>query len=184
MGDCDHQNQMKGWVLSNMDKLKKILRKPFHPIVGGSIVGLISIFLLWFNNSPWGISQSFARWGTWLAGQVGWQIDRWEYWELENLNTLWTDNSTWINLGIITGAFLAATLAKEFKIKKIKSLKQVVAAVGGGWLMGYGARVAMGCNIGGLLSSIASFSLSGWLFGLGALIGVYLGTKILLKCLI
>ena len=37
--------------------------------------------------------------------------------------------------------------------------------------MGYGARLAMGCNIGGFFSAIPSLALNGWVFGLG-LIGV------------
>jgi hypothetical protein len=35
-------------------------------------------------------------------------------------------------------------LASQFRIKKIKSFKQVVGAVAGGLLMGYGARIAYG----------------------------------------
>ena len=31
--------------------------------------------------------------------------------------------------------------------------------------MGYGARIAFGCNIGAYFGGIASFSLHGWLWG-------------------
>ena len=53
-----------------------------------------------------------------------------------------------MNLGIIVGAFLASLAASQFKIRKIKSVRQVIAAIVGGLLMGYGTRVAFGCNIG------------------------------------
>ena len=69
-----------------------------------------------------------------------------------------------LNLGLVFGALLATLLASQFKFKKIKSLKQVIAAVLGGLLMGYGARLAGGCNIGALFSGVASLSLSGWVF--------------------
>ncbi|WP_164730837.1 YeeE/YedE thiosulfate transporter family protein [Anoxybacter fermentans] len=160
------------------------LRKPWHPIVGGSLLGLSSIFLLWYNKKAWGISKTFARWGTWLADIFGWKISKWQYWEMENLSSFLKDPETWTNFGIIVGAFLGATLAREFKFKKIKSSKQALIALIGGWLMGYGARIAMGCNIGGFLCSIASLSLAGWLYALGTVLGVYIGTKILLKWLI
>ena len=65
--------------------------------------------------------------------------------------------------------------------KKIKSVKQVVAAVLGGLIMGYGARLAGGCNIGALFSSIASLSLSGWVFALFLLVGAFIGSKLLAK---
>jgi hypothetical protein len=51
-----------------------------------------------------------------------------------------------------------------------------MAAVLGGLMMGYGARLAFGCNIGALLGGLTSGSLHGlgWLvFGfLGSVIGV------------
>ncbi|PKM86325.1 MAG: YeeE/YedE family protein, partial [Firmicutes bacterium HGW-Firmicutes-12] len=85
------------------------------------------------------------------------------------------------NLGVIFGAMLATLLASQFKIKKIKSIKQVVAAILGGLLMGYGARIAFGCNIGALFGGIASLSLSGWVFGAFLFLGAMVGSKLLVK---
>lgn len=47
--------------------------------------------------------------------------------------------------------------------------------------MGYGARLAYGCNIGAFYSGIASLSLSGWIFGIALFIGAFLGSKLLVK---
>ena len=44
--------------------------------------------------------------------------------------------------------------------------------------MGYGARLAFGCNVGAYFSGIASGSLHGWLWFLAALVGSYLGTRL------
>ena len=88
---------------------------------------------------------------------------------------------SWQNFGIIAGALLAALLASQFKFKKIKSLKQVVAATLGGLLMGYGARLAGGCNIGALFSAIGSMSLSGWVFAFFLFIGAFIGSKLLAR---
>ncbi len=165
-------------------RLLKRLRNPWHPVIGGLALGLVNIFFLWFNKKPWGVSKTFARWGTWIADSLGFGVNSWKYWEMENLNTFFSDPETWTNLGIIVGAFLAATLAKEFKFKKIKSIKQVTVALVGGWMMGYGARVALGCNIGGFMNGLASLSLTGWIFAGGIVFGIYIGTKILLKWLI
>ena len=46
----------------------------------------------------------------------------------------------------------------------------------GGVLLGYGARVAYGCNIGAYFSGIASGSLHGWLWLPSAFAGNVLGT--------
>ncbi|MNV99492.1 putative inner membrane protein [compost metagenome] len=60
-------------------------------------------------------------------------------------------------------------------------MKQVLAAILGGLLMGYGARLANGCNIGALFTSISSLSLSGWIFWLFLLAGAFIGSKLLAK---
>ena len=44
--------------------------------------------------------------------------------------------------------------------------------------MGYGARLAFGCNIGALFSGIASGSLHGWLWMAAALAGTALGVPL------
>jgi len=48
-------------------------------------------------------------------------------------------------------------------------------------LMGYGARLALGCNIGAFFSSIASLSLSGWVFGLFMFLGSIVGSKLIIR---
>jgi len=50
-----------------------------------------------------------------------------------------------------------------------------LAAIIGGLLMGYGARLSFGCNIGALFSGIATGSLHGWLWFAAAFAGSYAG---------
>jgi len=45
----------------------------------------------------------------------------------------------------------------------------------GGVLMGYGARLSGGYNVGAFFSGVASFSLHGWLWIVAALAGVRVG---------
>jgi uncharacterized protein len=52
-----------------------------------------------------------------------------------------------------------------------------LGAVLGGLLMGYGARLAYGCNIGAYLGGIASMSLHGWVWGIMALLGTWMGLR-------
>ena len=56
--------------------------------------------------------------------------------------------------------------------------KIIFAAMLGGFFMGFGARLAFGCNIGALFSGIASGSLHGWIWFLFAFIGTYFGVKL------
>ncbi|MFP3366888.1 YeeE/YedE thiosulfate transporter family protein, partial [Pseudoalteromonas sp. SIMBA_148] len=77
---------------------------------------------------------------------------------------LYTDITTVMNIGIVVGALAAALLAGKFAPKWNIPLRSLVAAVLGGVLLGYGARLAFGCNIGAYFGGISSGSLHGWLW--------------------
>jgi uncharacterized membrane protein YedE/YeeE len=52
-----------------------------------------------------------------------------------------------------------------------------VFAIVGGLLMGIGARVGMGCNVGAFFAAVTNGDLTGWIFLAGMAIGGYLGVK-------
>jgi hypothetical protein len=120
----------------------------------------------WSIPAILGVSGTFANWGAWLYRLVGGSVDKWYYFSSSGAQStldagVLSHTGTMLNVGLIFGALLAALLASQFKFKKIKSWKQVIAAVLGGLLMGYGARLAHGCNIGALFrrNRIASLRL-------------------------
>jgi uncharacterized membrane protein YedE/YeeE len=83
-----------------------------------------------------------------------------------------------MDLGIMLGALAAAGLAGRFAPRWTVPLKSLAAAVVGGLLLGYGARIAYGCNIGALFSGIASSSVHGWLWLAAAFFGNIAGTRL------
>ena len=162
------------------------LKDAWPYLTGAILLSVFQIVTLAVTGSPWGVSGALANWGAWLYQLAGGSVDKWYYFASEGArNTLergfLKDPASIRNIGIITGALFAAFIASGFKFKKIKSLRQVAAAILGGLLMGYGARIAQGCNIGALFSGIASLSLSGWVFGFFLLIGAIIGSKLLVK---
>ena len=106
----------------------------------------------------------------------GFDVASWGYWQGANAavlqSSIFTDSTTVLNLGVMLGAFLASAASGLFKFNKI-NLKNVAAAIIGGLMMGYGARLAFGCNIGAYFGGIASFSLHGYIWGLLALAGTF-----------
>ncbi|AOT69405.1 YeeE/YedE thiosulfate transporter family protein [Geosporobacter ferrireducens] len=155
-------------------------------VTGAILLSIFQIATLASTGDPWGVSGAFANWGAWLYRAVGGNVDKWYYFSSEGAQAtleagFLKDPGSIRNLGTIVGALLATLLASQFKIKKIKSGKQVVAACVGGLLMGYGARIAFGCNIGALFSGIASLSLSGWVFAIFLFAGAVIGSKLLVK---
>lgn len=165
---------------------KKWLKTAWPYITGAVLLSLFQIVTLATTGNPWGVSGVFANWGAWIYEAFGGSVDKWYYFSSEGARATLDSGflnhpGTFRNLGIIAGALLATLLASQFKIKKIKSKKQVIAAVLGGLFMGYGARIAAGCNIGALFSGIASLSLSGWVFAIAMFFGAIVGSKLLVK---
>lgn len=160
---------------------RRWLRGPW-PLVAGAVgLMLVNLATLLLAGRPWGITSAFALWGAKLARAVGVPVESWPYWsspgQLAALNgNVFGDVTTVMDLGIVVGALLAALLAGRFQPIWRVSLASAVAAVVGGLMLGYGARVAYGCNIGAYFSGIASGSLHGWLWLPCAFAGNVLGT--------
>ena len=92
--------------------------------------------------------------------------------------SLANDVTSVMDFGLMLGALCAAALAGRFAPEWRISTRALVTAVVGGLLLGYGARIAYGCNIGALFSGIASGSLHGWLWFAAALLGNAAGTRL------
>jgi uncharacterized protein len=167
--------------LKNKDIYKRLFVNPLTYVTGAVLLALFNIVTFAATKKPWGVTGVFTLWGTWLIKPFA-DISSWANVSEATYNAGFFASGVSVrNLGIVLGALLAVLLASQFKIKKIKSWKQVIAAVLGGLLMGYGARVGLGCNIGALFSGIAALSLSGWVFALFLFLGAYIGSKLLVK---
>ncbi|MCF3935415.1 YeeE/YedE family protein [Acuticoccus sp. M5D2P5] len=146
--------------------------------IGLTIVGVLTLLVL---GRPWGITSGLTLWGAQIANAVGVPIVDWPYWTYAMGQvdaSILASGTSVMNLGLIVGACLAATLAGRFAPKLNLSGRDIATAIIGGFLMGYGARIAFGCNIGALLSGIASGSLHGWGWFLFAFLGSIAGVRI------
>ena len=156
---------------------KRILRGSWPLWVAALMLALLNALTLITRGKPWGVTSAFALWGSKVAMFLGIDVTKWGYWAGEKgaalQQSVFYDTTSVMNFGIILGAFIAATLGGLFKPKKMK-FKTVLAAIIGGLLMGYGARLAFGCNIGAYFSGIASMSVHGWVWAVFALAGSYL----------
>lgn len=175
--------------LNNNKYYTKWFKNSWTYVTGAVLLSLFQIITLAVTGQPWIISSSFVNWGAWILKLFNIDISHWSYFTLEDklaeLNATFLEDPNSIrNLGIIVGALFSSLMASQFRIRRIKSKRNLIAAAIGGILMGYGARLASGCNIGGMFSSISSLSLSGWVFAFSAFIGAIIGSRILMKFLI
>ncbi len=169
-------------------KLLKSLKQPWPYWIGGLLLGLMNVILLALLGFSWQITSSFLLWGVGVLEWFGLDPLSWEYFNhfqyfyqpITLRGNIFFNEYSLLVLGIVFGSLLVTLLASQFKFKKIKDKKQFFMALIGGLMMGYGTRLAGGCNIGAFFSGIPSLSLHGWIFG----IFLFLGTGFAIKYLI
>lgn len=131
-----------------------------------------------FDPGYWYITTQEAQWGGWVLNKLG----------VDNMDNIFfglnyglpnplINAPGYMSIGIILGAAMIANVRGEFKWK-VPSLETAAFAIIGGILMGVGARIAMGCNIGAFFATVTNGDLSGWIFLVGMVIGGYLGVKV------
>lgn len=144
------------------------------------MLGILWIFVLMSTGKAWGVTSAFTTLDVWLANLAGITFDA-EWAEKANKHVaggLINDGGTVRNVGILLGAAFALLLAGRFRFNFSFSGRDALIYAVGGALMGFGARLANGCNIGALFSGLSVGSLSGWVFGIFLVLGSATALKI------
>ena len=161
----------------------RLLRGPWPMVWGAVALALLNVLTLALAGHPWSITFALGLWGAKIASLGGIDVAAWEFWTWPFpakalRQSVFADVTSVMNFGIIGGAFLAAALAGRFRPTFSVPIRSLAAAVAGGLLLGYGARLAFGCNIGAFFGGVASGSLHGWLWFAAGLLGNYAGLRL------
>jgi len=154
------------------------------PVVWGALaLAVLNWISLIVAGYPWSITWGFTLAGAKAARLLGWDPAGVWFWTggftEKALNSgILADDTVVMNIGIVLGALIASGLAGRYAPSFRIPLRSFAAAVIGGLMMGYGARIAFGCNIGAFFSGVASTSLHGWLWIATALPGTWIGIKL------
>jgi uncharacterized membrane protein YedE/YeeE len=130
-----------------------------------------------FDPGYWYVTTQEAQWVGWVLQKLGWE-------NMDNIYFGWVNGipspainpADWMSVALIGGAAVMALLHGEFKFK-MPTKELAVWAIIGGFGMGIGSRLALGCNVGAFFVRTANGDMSGWLFGLGMIGGAYIGVK-------
>jgi uncharacterized protein len=142
------------------------------PVWGAAIlVATINVFLFAFDR-PWTASDGLRNWGDWALTGLGLA-------PRSDLIAPWLYSGSLLNLGVLLGGLTAALLSREFAIR-VPPRGELLKGAAGGLLMGAGAMLAFGCNVGGFFSAVSALSLSGFGMMLGLGLGAFLGLRYLL----
>ena len=152
-------------------------------VIGGVAIGLLSIGAFFAGHHPWSVTFGFTVWGAKLVSLAGFDFSQAEFWQWPGpkralAESVLSDTSSLTNIGMILGAMAAAAAAKPFARASWPPAKSLLAAAIGGLLMGWGARLGFGCNIGAFVGGVASGSLHGWIWFAAALAGCTVGIRL------
>jgi uncharacterized membrane protein YedE/YeeE len=161
----------------------RVARGPWPLAAGALGLAAVNILTLALAGRPWSVTGAFPLWGGKILAATGANLKAWTYFapaarQAELHATVFKDVTSVQNFGIMLGALAAATLAGKFSPTLRISGRSLAAAIVGGLMLGYGARIAYGCNIGAFFSGIASGSVHAWIWFPSALAGNFLGTRL------
>lgn len=152
-------------------------------VIGGIAIGLLCIFVFAVGGHPWSVTFGYTVWGAKAASALGFDLTQSAFWQWPGpkhalAESVLSDTSSLTDFGMLFGAMAAAAASKPFATGSWPPAKSLLAAVIGGLLMGWGARLGFGCNIGAFVGGIASGSLHGWVWFLAALPGCLIGIRL------
>ncbi len=159
--------------------MRGVLREQYELLFGRAwsvwaaalLVGTLNVFVFAYDR-PWTASDGARNWGDWLLVGLG-------VLERPDLIAPWLYSGSILNLGALAGALAAALLSREFAVRVAPPGELLKGGVGG-LLMGMGAVLAFGCNLGGFFSATSALSLSGLAMMLGLGVGTYAGLRYVL----
>jgi uncharacterized membrane protein YedE/YeeE len=162
---------------------QRLFRGQWPLLWASLLLAMLSIANLLLSGQPWSVTFGFNLWGAKIAGILGLDVSGWTYWQWSMpaqalAGPVLAETTSVTNIGLVLGALFAACLAGKFAPVWNVPLRSAMAAIIGGLLMGYGARLAFGCNIGALFSGIASGSLHGWVWFALAFLGSLAGIRV------
>ena len=162
---------------------RRLLTGPWPLLLSAGLLALLNWITLLVAGHPWSITWAFTLWGAKAAAAFGWDPATSPFWtggfqQAALEASVFRDNISVMNVGIVLGALTAAGLAGKFAPRLRLPPRSLAAALIGGLIMGYGARLAFGCNIGAFFSGVASTSLHGWLWIVCGLLGTWVGVRL------
>jgi hypothetical protein len=157
-------------------------RPHWNPYLAGALLGVVLFLSFFLTGGGLGGSGGFLR----LTA-----------WGLDLLSPAWVENNpywagiaggdvsvldhrlVWGALGVALGGLVSGAMGRRLRLETLKGPSisvgvRLAAALGGGVLTGYAARLARGCTSGQALSGGAVLSAGSWAFMFAVFGGGYL----------
>ncbi|CAM3850781.1 selenium metabolism membrane protein YedE/FdhT [Mesobacillus zeae] len=163
-----------------MNLYQKLFKEYWNPYIAVSIAGLVSALYFGITGTLWAVTGEFTRIGGHILQWFGVDVSQWAYFQLVGMQGTTIERTDgWIVIGMLLGALTTVLLSNSFKFRLPKQKRRLVQGFIGGVIAGFGARLALGCNLAAFFTGVPQFSFHAWIFMLTTAIGTYLGVKVI-----
>ena len=171
--------------LFSSETYKEFFVKPWTLKQGAVAITILFTLLMGVTKAGWGASQPYGIWfGKLLMffGISSEAIANFTHMPAGLFELPFFEHQISVqNFGIITGAIIylltAGKFTNAFKAGLNMRGKEAAIYALGGITMGFGTRLANGCNVGALYTPISNLSLSGWFFLIAMIVGGIISNK-------
>ncbi|WP_153733420.1 selenium metabolism membrane protein YedE/FdhT [Sporosarcina obsidiansis] len=159
--------------------MQTIFQRYWNPYVVLLIAGALSALYFGLTSTVWAVTGEFTRLGGDILKLFGVDISGWQYFDMVHLKgTTWNRPDGWMVWGMFIGALLMVLFSNSFKIRLPQQKRRYVQGLVGGIIAGFGARLALGCNLAAFFTGVPQFSIHSWIFIVATGIGTFFGAKL------
>jgi len=168
----------------------EFLKRPWRPEAAGVLIGLLAVLQIIVVRSPWYITGPENQFGGWLFYVLSGGLlntKEWDYFNPQSPMFVAPAAAPWefankefmIVWGFMLGAMIAKALEGNWRLRWPANRAVVLMSIVGGLMLGFGARLALGCNVGNFVATIQSLVFSGFVFFLGMALGTFVATRLI-----
>ncbi|TLP78437.1 selenium metabolism membrane protein YedE/FdhT [Pseudomonas nitroreducens] len=158
---------------------ERYLLRFWSPLPTLVALGVISAYYFAMTGTFWAVTGEFTRWGGHVLSWFGLQPQEWSYFKIIGLQGTPLDRIDGVMIiGMFLGALVCALWAGNVSLRWPTSKRRLLQGLIGGVIAGFGARLAMGCNLAAFFTGIPMFSVHAWAFMISTVIGAWFGVKI------
>lgn len=156
----------------------RFLVRFWDPLPAVIAAGVLSAYYFGLTGTFWAVTGEFTRWGGHVLQLFGLHPEEWGYFKVIGLKGGPLDRIDGVMvLGMFAGCLAAALWANNVKLRRPQNRTRIAQALIGGIIAGFGARLAMGCNLAAFFTGIPQFSLHAWFFALATAAGSWAGAR-------
>lgn len=156
-----------------------LFQQYWNPYLVLVLAGALSALYFALTHTVWAVTGEFTRLGGDLLLLLDIDATSWQYFQLVKLqDATWSRSDGWIVWGMFMGALIMVLLSNSFKIRLPQQKRRYVQGFVGGIIAGFGARMALGCNLAAFFTGVPQFSLHSWIFIIATGIGTFWGARL------